>query len=92
VQKVVGAHLDDVVEREKERHAAEAKLVEDAQLVEAAELVLRREMRRMPTAVEVAARLEWPPERVEAIELMLASAREIFDGEIAQYLDDGERN
>jgi DNA-directed RNA polymerase sigma subunit (sigma70/sigma32) len=90
VHRVVAAHLETVVERDKARRHDEERLLADAQLVEAAELVLRRELGRNATPTEVAARLDWPPERVEAIELMLGAAREIFDTEIALYLDDDE--
>ena len=88
VHRVVAAHLEMVVERDKTRRSDEQRLLADAQLVEAAEIVLRRELGRPATPVEVAARLEWPPERVEAIDQMLGAAREIFDSEIALYLDD----
>lgn len=90
VDRVVGAHLDSIIERETLRQQDERKLVEEVQLVESAEIVLRRELGRQPTPTEVAARLEWPPERVEALDQMLHVAREIFDSDIALYLDDDE--
>lgn len=90
VERVVSTHLDDVVARDKARHEEEEKLIADARLVESAELVLRRELGRSPTPVEVAARLQWPPEKVEAIDQILAAARELFDEEIALYLDEDD--
>jgi DNA-directed RNA polymerase sigma subunit (sigma70/sigma32) len=90
IRKVVAAHLDSVVEREEALAAEEALIVRDAQLLEAAEVTLRRRLGRRPTDIEVAAVLDWPPERVELVSRMLATARETFDEEIAEYLDDAD--
>jgi DNA-directed RNA polymerase sigma subunit (sigma70/sigma32) len=88
VSRVVGAHLDLVVQREEAAAAEAAALVEDSRLLEVAQVALRRQIGHDPTATELAAVLLWPPERVELIAGMLDSAREQFDAEIVQYLDD----
>lgn len=90
VARVVSRHLDNLIEREEEQRRADARLVDDAELLQAAELVLRRELRRPATAVEVGARLGWSAARVDEVGHMLVSAREGFDEEILQYLDEGD--
>lgn len=90
VSRVVGAHLDHTLEEaELERRADEA-FVRDAQLYEAAEVGLRQELGRSATVTEVAAVLEWPEDRVALVAEMLNAAREMYDSEIVQYLDDEE--
>ena len=88
VARVIGAHLDDAIEEaELERRADEA-FVRDAEAYEAAEVGLRHELARAPTATEIAAVLEWPEERVATVAEAVANAREMWDSEIVQYLDD----
>jgi len=88
IRRVVEGHLDRVVEREEILAADAAAMVRDAQLLEAVETELRRRGGREPSETELAAALEWTPERVEMVAGMLYAAREIFDAEIAQYIDD----
>lgn len=88
VSRVVGVHLDSELERAAaERERAEA-FVRDAQVYEVAEVDLRHELGRTPTVTELAAVLEWDEERVELVGEMLTSARELWDADIVQYLDD----
>ncbi len=88
VRRVVGGHLDQVVEREDAAAAEAAAMIRDTQLLEAAQVRLRSRTGREPTGTELAALLEWTPERVELVGGILANARELFDAEIVQYLDD----
>jgi DNA-directed RNA polymerase specialized sigma subunit len=90
VARVVNAFLDDVVEREEAQRVADALLVEQAKLAEAAELTLRRTLEREPTILELAGLLQWPPERVEVVVDALHLARARYDSEIVEYLDDDE--
>ena len=87
VRRVVGNHLDQVVEREKAASAEASAIIEDTRLLEAALTTIRQRMGREPTETELAALLQWAPERVELIAGVLATARERFDTEIVQYLD-----
>jgi DNA-directed RNA polymerase specialized sigma subunit len=89
VRRVVGGHLDHVIQREDAAAEASA-VVEDVRLLEAAQVALRRQLGHDPTETELAAVLQWPPGRVEPIAAMLAAARERFDAEIVEYLDDDE--
>lgn len=90
VQRVVDRFLDEVVEREEAQRVADALLVENAKLYEAAEVVLRGRLEREPTRLELAAALNWTPEAVDLIGDSVRLAREQYDAEIVQYLDDAD--
>ncbi|MGA2282825.1 MAG: hypothetical protein ABSH07_03965 [Candidatus Dormibacteria bacterium] len=88
VRRVVAGHLDRLVEREEAAAAEAAAIVEDTRLLEVAQVALRHQLGHEPTSTELAAVLLWPRERVALIAEMLAMARESFDSEIIEYLDD----
>lgn len=76
---------------------AEERVVRDGKmLVQAAddyvrtELILRRELGRPGTAVELAERLEWSVQRAEQIGEIVADARRRHDEELLQYLEPGD--
>jgi DNA-directed RNA polymerase sigma subunit (sigma70/sigma32) len=88
VVRVVDTFLDDVIKREAAQKLADALLVEQVKLLEAAEVVLRRRLEREPTTLELAAALEWTPETVEVVGAVLHQARDTYDAEIVDFLDD----
>jgi DNA-directed RNA polymerase specialized sigma subunit len=88
VKRVVEEFLNDVVERETAQRVADALLVENVKLLEAADLALRDRLEREPTTLELAAALNWTPEAVEVVAASLRLAREQYDAEIVEYLDD----
>ncbi|MBV8193978.1 MAG: hypothetical protein JOY80_00470, partial [Candidatus Dormibacteraeota bacterium] len=88
VTRVVAAHLDDAIEEVELDRKADEAFVRDAQLYETAEVSLRRELGRSATATELAAALEWPEERVTVVAEAVMNARELWDSEIVEYLDD----
>ena len=90
VARVVRAHLDAAIEQAKLEQRGDEAFVRDAQLYEVAELNLRHELGRSATHTELAAALEWPEDRVAIVGDMLNSAREMYDSDIVQYLDDEE--
>jgi DNA-directed RNA polymerase specialized sigma subunit len=90
LRRVVEGHLDRVVAAEHAASEDAARLVHDTRLLEAAELRLRDRAGRPPSETELAAALQWAPDRVERIAGLLATARELFDADIVQYLDDGD--
>jgi hypothetical protein len=90
VKRVVEEFLDDVVEREAAQRLADALLVENVKLLEAADLALRGRLEREPTSLELAAALGWTPEAVEVVGASLRVAREQYDAEIVEYLDDAD--
>jgi len=90
IARVIGAHLDDAIqEAELERRADEA-FVRDAERYEAAEVSLRHELGRSATTTELAAALLWPEDRVGLVAEAVNAARELWDTEIVQYLDDDD--
>ncbi len=88
VRRAVDGHLDQVVEREVEAARAAAAAIHGTELLEAAQLTLRDRLGRDPTLAELAAVLHWDLDRVELVDRMLGTARELHDSEIALYLDD----
>lgn len=92
VTRVVGAHLDRTLEEAELERQSEEAFIRDARVYETAEIGLRHELGRSPTPTELAAMLEWPEERVELVGHMLENAREMYDSEIVQYLDDVSRD
>jgi DNA-directed RNA polymerase sigma subunit (sigma70/sigma32) len=88
VSRVISKHLDDVLEETALAKETENAMVRDAELYETAEIALRNELGRSATVVELAALLEWPEDRVLLVGEMLTAAREMYDADIVQYLDD----
>ncbi|HWW09704.1 MAG TPA: hypothetical protein VNY76_05595 [Candidatus Acidoferrales bacterium] len=88
VSRVISKHLDDVLEETAMAKETQNAMVRDAELYETAEIALRNELGRSATVVELAALLEWPEDRVLLVGEMLTAAREMYDADIAQYLDD----
>ena len=88
VRSVVAGHLDRMVEREEAAAGEAAAMVRDTQLLQAAQVELRHRTGHEPTGTELAAILQWTPDRVALVGSILANAREVFDAEILQYLDD----
>ncbi|HYM23970.1 MAG TPA: sigma factor [Vicinamibacterales bacterium] len=74
--------------------AAEAQAVRDAQLlVEAAtdyertEILLQRELKRVPAERDIAEKLEWTVERTRYVAQVVADARRRHDEEILAFID-----
>jgi DNA-directed RNA polymerase sigma subunit (sigma70/sigma32) len=88
VRRVVDLFVDAAVEREEaERRTAEA-LVSDSRLLDLAEVEMRKQLGREATALELAALLGWPLERVSVIGDLLAEARARNDASLVPFLDD----
>ncbi|HSS62706.1 MAG TPA: sigma factor [Candidatus Limnocylindrales bacterium] len=86
-ERKVGEQMDAAI-------AAEAEAVRDAELLVAAandyertELILRRELHRIPTAAEIAEKLEWTVERTEYVARAVAEARRRHDEELLEFID-----
>lgn len=74
--------------------AAEAAAVHDAELLVAAandyertELLLRRELQRAATILEIAQKLEWTVERAQYVAQVVADARRRHDEELLEFID-----
>jgi hypothetical protein len=88
VEKLAAAHMDDMIELAALDRASAEAFIRDAQTYELAEVRLRHELGRDATAIELAAQLGWPDERVAIVAGMLQEARSRYDSEIVEYLDD----
>jgi glycerol-3-phosphate cytidylyltransferase-like family protein len=62
-------------------------LVAAATDYERAELVMRRELLREPSVVELAEKLEWTVDRTRYIAQVVADARRRYDEEILAFID-----
>ncbi len=74
--------------------AAEAAAVRDGELLVAAandyertELLLGRELHRLPTTSEIAEKLEWTVERTQYVAGVVAEARRRHDEELLEFID-----
>ena len=92
VSRVVAVHLDHALEAAAIERQEEEAFVRDAQLYETAEVALRHRLDRVPTTTELAAALEWPEDRVAIVAEQITRARELYDSDIVQYLDDDADN
>jgi DNA-directed RNA polymerase sigma subunit (sigma70/sigma32) len=88
VARVIDTFLDDVVKREAAQRLADTLMIERVKLLETAQLALRRRLEREPTALELAAALEWTADEVAVVGAVLAQARGAYDAEIVAFLDD----
>jgi hypothetical protein len=82
--------MDETIELAALDRASEAAFIRDAEVYERAEVRMRHELGRDATALELAAELGWPDERVTIVAGMLNEARARYDSEIIGYLDDVE--
>jgi hypothetical protein len=88
VIRLVGSHMDETIELAALERASDEAFIRDAQTYELAEVRMRHELGRDATAIELAAQLGWPDERVAIVAGMLKEARARYDSEIVEYLDD----
>jgi DNA-directed RNA polymerase sigma subunit (sigma70/sigma32) len=88
VLRLVGSHMDETIELAALERASDEAFIRDAETYEITEVRMRHELGRDATAVELAAELGWPEERIAIVAEMLADARARYDSEIVDYLDD----
>lgn len=86
----VARHMDRALSREDQAQEDGRKLVEAAEAYERAEVSLRRELGRDATPTELAAKLEWSPDRTARIGELVTEARREHDEELLTYLDPEE--
>jgi DNA-directed RNA polymerase sigma subunit (sigma70/sigma32) len=90
VTRVVALHLDAALEREAEEKKAGEAFIRDAKQYELVEVELRSRFGRAPTAVELAAAMEWSVEHAETVGAMLAEARAMHDESLLPFLEDAD--
>jgi RNA polymerase sigma-B factor len=86
----IGLRIDEALATEREAQEAARRLLADVKQYETIELRLAGELKRRPTAAELAARLEWSIERTNQVAAILEEARRRHDQELLEYLDPEE--
>jgi DNA-directed RNA polymerase specialized sigma subunit len=83
----VSEHMEHAIAQEDSAQEESRRLVQAAEDYQLAEFSLRRELGRDATPAEIAAKLEWPQDRTDAIAGMVAEARRRHDEELLNYLE-----
>lgn len=83
----VGRQMDDAIAAETSAVREAQLLVEAANDYERVEISLRRELRRDPSATEIAQKLEWTVERTQYVAEVVADARRRHDEELLPFID-----
>jgi RNA polymerase sigma factor (sigma-70 family) len=83
----VTAQMEQAIAQEGRAQEESRRLVEAAEDFQKVEFALRRELGRDATPAELAAKLEWPQDRTDAIAEMVADARRRHDEELLNYLE-----
>ena len=86
----VALAMEDALETEAEELRQEQLLVQALADYDRVELLLARELHRVPTVAEIGTKLEWSRERTEHIRDLIEEARRRHDEEIAQYVEADE--
>ena len=83
----IGAQMDAAIEAEDAAVREGELLVAAATDYERAELVLARVLKRLPTAAELAEKLEWTVDRTTYVAQVVAEARRRHDEELLAFID-----
>ena len=83
----ISAQLTNAIEAEAASVREAERLVTAAEDYDRVELVLRRELHRVPTEVEMAQKLEWTVERTRYVAAVVTEARRKHDEELLAYID-----
>jgi DNA-directed RNA polymerase specialized sigma subunit len=82
--------MDRALVQEGQAQEESRRLIQAAEDFQQAEFTLRRELGREAIPSELAAKLEWPQDRTDAVAEMVAEARRRHDEELLAYLDPEE--
>jgi len=83
----IAAQLTAAIEGEAAAAREEHLLVTAAEDYDRVELVLARELHRVPTEAEMAEKLEWTVERTRYVAQVVNEARRRHDEELLEYID-----
>jgi DNA-directed RNA polymerase specialized sigma subunit len=89
-RELVADHMERALRQEDQAQEDARRLIQAAEDYQRAEFSLRRELGREATPAELAAKLEWPRDRIESIANMVEDARRRHDEELLVYLDPEE--
>ncbi len=88
VEKVVTRLVEAAIVAAEAARASDSAIVRAAELLNVAEVALRHEFAREPTVAELAGALEWPEGQVIVVQAAVLQARQQWDDDITNYLDD----
>jgi DNA-directed RNA polymerase sigma subunit (sigma70/sigma32) len=88
LRQAIAATMDDIVAQTVEAHGNDQAFVSAAQLVEAAQRLLKERLGHPATPAELARLLQWEESRVNLVLGMLGESRTFQDQELLDYLDD----
>lgn len=83
----IEAQMDAAVAAEKAAVREGELLVAAATDYERAEVLMKRELRRQPTALELSEKLEWTLDRTLYVAQVVAEARRRYDEEVLAFID-----
>jgi RNA polymerase primary sigma factor len=83
----ITAQLANALDAESAAVREEKAMITAAEDYDRTEVVLRRELRRVPTEQELAEKLEWTVERTRYVALVVNEARRRHDEELLAYMD-----
>ncbi len=86
-EALIGAQMDAAIAAENAAVREGELLVAAATDYERAELVMKRELHRAPTAAELAEKLEWTVDRTLYVARVVAEARRRYDEELLAFID-----
>jgi len=86
-EALIGAQMDAAIAAESAAVREGELLVAAATDYERAELVMKRELHRAPTAAELAEKLEWTVDRTLYVARVVAEARRRYDEEVLAFID-----
>jgi RNA polymerase primary sigma factor len=86
-KELVAEQMERALRQEDQAQEDARRLIQAAEDYQRAEFSLRRELGREAAAAELAAKLEWPQDRIEVIASMVEDARRRHDEELLVYLD-----
>jgi RNA polymerase sigma factor (sigma-70 family) len=86
-RELVADQMERALRQEDQAQEDARRLIQAAEDYQRAEFSLRRELGRDATSAELAAKLEWPRDRIEGIASMVEDARRRHDEELLIYLE-----
>ena len=84
----IGLQMDSLIESERLAREADLRAVEEAKLLDTAQVMMRKELGREPTAAELARALGWDPAHLREVEVALDVARAENDARTLAFLDE----
>jgi RNA polymerase primary sigma factor len=88
LELAIGAVMDDILAQTANAQRNDEAFASACRALESADRLLAGQLGRPPTALEVARLLHWDEARVAVIRAMLDEARNEYDRDLVEYLDE----